>query len=317
MQAPLHREAGPVSLVLVAHEAHPQYRLIVAANRDEYHHRETLPAAWWEDTPEVFGGRDLEAGGTWLGISRQGHFATITGYRDVKAHRAGLRSRGLIVSDFLAGDAGSMSTLHTLSERPRDHNPFSVLMHDGSALGWCSNRIRGARKLEPGIYGLSNHLLDTPWPKVGSGKSELASLVDSGPVRARNLLAVLDERTEAADKALPHTGVGVDCERWLSPRFVVGRSFGTRSSTLVLVSRDGEVEFVERTFDASGVETATARFTFSIDTGPGRVPPAPERPMVHARERRYATQDFRSAETGEGAGPHGQDVADGSRSAPA
>jgi uncharacterized protein with NRDE domain len=263
-----------VSLVLLAHEVHPRYRLVVAANRDEYHRRETEPAAWWRDAPAVLAGRDLEEGGTWLGITRAGRFAAVTAYRDPKRLRRGLRSRGLIVSDFLEGESGSLETLRALSERPRDHNPFSVLMHDGDALGWGSNRVRGARNLEPGIYGLSNHLLDTPWHKVASGKRELESVLGTDPVRAGDLLALLDSRIPAADRMLPHTGVGADCERWLSPRFVVGQSFGTRAASVLLVSREGTVEFVERRFDVSGVESATARFTFSVecDRSPAAMP---------------------------------------------
>jgi uncharacterized protein with NRDE domain len=265
-----------MSLVLIAHDAHPRYRLIVAANRDEYHRRDTAPAAWGQGGGYVLCGQDHEAGGTWLGMSRGGRVAAITSYRDPKRLREGLRSRGLIVSEFLADDTRSMDTLHALSERPRDYNPFSTLMYDGSILGWCSNRVRGARALGVGIYGLSNHLLDTPWRKVTSGKEELESLLGDATIRARDLLALLDERTPAPDAALPSTGVGVDCERWLSPRFVVGETFGTRASTALLISHEGEVEFVERSFDAQGVEIGTARFTFCIE-GHGAGTHAPER----------------------------------------
>ncbi len=254
-----------MSLVLVAHDAHPRYSLIVAANRDDYHRRDLLPAAWWEDAPQIYASRDPETGGAWLGITRDGRFAAITQYRDPKKERDDLPSRELIVSEFLTDSSGSVETLRSLSARPREDNPFTVLMHDGTALGWCSSRVRGARRLDPGVYGLSNHLLGTPWHKVTSGTRELETLLKSDAVSARELLALLDERSEGPPETLPRTGVGEDRERWLSPRFVVGYFYGTRTSTALLVSRDGEVEIVERNFDPQGVEIATVRSTFSLE----------------------------------------------------
>lgn len=254
-----------MSLVLVAYDIHPRYRLVAACNRDEFHFRDTSPAAWWDDTPDVLAGRDLDSGGSWFGIRRDGRFAAITGYRDPKSTCEGRRSRGLIVSDFLQGESSTDDSLSPLGVRSRDYNPFSVMMYDGQVLGWCSNRVRGTRRLGAGIYGLSNHLLNTPWHKVASGKSELKQLLSEDPIHARHLLSLLDARSEAMDECLPRTGVGEDCERWLSPRFVVGETFGTRASTVLLVSHDGEAELVERRFDAQGIEIATARYTFAIE----------------------------------------------------
>ena len=254
-----------MSLVLVAHDAHPRYSLIVAANRDDFHRRELLPAAWWDDAPQVLASRDPETGGAWLGITREGRFAAITQYRDPKKERDDLPSPELIVSDYLTGTASGMETLRTLSARPRQDNPFTILVHDGTVLAWGSSRVRGARRLEPGVYGLSNHLLGTPWHKVKSGTSELRALLDADAVSARDLLALLDERSEGPPETLPRTGVGEERERWLSPRFVVGYFYGTRTSTVLLVSRAGEVEVVERNFDPQGVEIATERSTFSIE----------------------------------------------------
>ena len=254
-----------MSLVLVAHDAHPRYSLIVAANREEFHRRDLLPAAWWEDAPDVYASLDPETGGAWLGVTREGRFAAITQYRDPKKARPDLPSRELIVSEFLTSGAGSLETLRTLSARPRDDNPFTVLMHDGAVLGWCSNRVRGARRLEAGVYGLSNHLLGTPWHKVKTGTRDLKALLDSDTVGARDLLSLLDERSEGPPESLPQTGIGEERERWLSPRFVVGHSYGTRSSTAILVSRDGEVEVVERNFDHNGVAIATERVTFPLE----------------------------------------------------
>ena len=274
-----------MSLILIAFNAHSRLRLVVAANRDEFHRRDTAQACWWPDAPDVLAGRDYEEGGTWLGVTRRGRVAAIAGYRDPKRQRAGLRSRGLLVSDCLAGEAGTMDALRGLVARPRLHNPFSALMYDGAELGWCSNRVLGAHRLKPGIYGLSNHLLDTPWHKVASGKAELASLIDADTVGARHLLALLSDRTPGPADCLPRTGVGDDCEHWLSPRFVVGQTFGTRCSTVVLMTHDGEVEFVERSFDVAGSEIATVRFTFTVERDARwreRAAPAPPEPATHS-----------------------------------
>ena len=188
-------------LIYVAWRRHPRYRLVVAANRDEYHARPAAPAHWWEDAPGVLAGRDLEAGGTWMGITRGGRFAAVTNYRDsVKSvpgtgrgatASAGAPSRGALVGAFLSGDESAPAYLDRVAREGHRYNGFSLLAMDGETLAFASNRARGVTLLEPGVFGLSNHLLDTPWPKVTSGKAEMERLVAGPDVRVPDLLALL------------------------------------------------------------------------------------------------------------------------------
>jgi uncharacterized protein with NRDE domain len=250
-------------LILVAHRAHPEYRLVVAANRDEWFGRPTAPAGFWADAPEVFAGRDLEQQGTWLGITTAGRFAAITNFRDPGRQRADAPSRGRLVSDFLRSDTAPLAYLEGLRPDAATYNGFSLLVGDAASLGFFSNREGEIRDLAPGVYGLSNSLLDVPWPKVRVGKAGLARRLDDG-VDPDGLLALLDDRSVAPDVELPETGVGVERERELSPLRVLAGGYGTRSSTALLVRVDGEVSVAERSFDASGREGATVRERFAI-----------------------------------------------------
>ena len=251
-------------LILLAFRAAPQHELVVAANRDEWFRRPTAAARFWDDHPDVFAGRDLEQGGTWLGVARRGRFAALTNYRDPPAHRPGAPSRGALVADFLAGDANAMAFLQALRATADRYNGFGLLAWDGETLGYMSSQNGHVRALAPGVYGLSNHLLDTAWPKVREGKRRLAEAV-SRPFETPELLALLDNTDEARDEDLPHTGVGLDWERRLSPIRIVAGAYGTRSSTGLTVARDGRIEFVERTFDATGAATGTVVECFNLE----------------------------------------------------
>jgi uncharacterized protein with NRDE domain len=252
-------------LVLFAHRAHPAYRLVVAANRDEWFGRPTAPAAFWADAPDLLAGRDLEANGTWMGITRSGRFAALTNFRDPAANRAGAPSRGALVRDFLAGDTSAADYLRGLAPNADVYNPFSLLVGDVSSLLYFSNRRREIVPLEPGIYGLSNELLDVPWPKVREGKARLAARLNGGGLEPDSLLEMLADSRPAPDDDLPRTGVSLEWERSLSALRIRTPDYGTRSSTVLLVSVDGGVTFVERSFDASGIETGTVRHRFSLE----------------------------------------------------
>ena len=252
-------------LILFAHRAHPAYPLVVAANRDEWFTRPTLPAAFWPDAPQVFAGRDLEQRGTWLGVTRRGRFAALTNFRDPGSNRAEAPSRGALVSEFLRADISPRRYLEGLRGEAARYNGFSLLASDGGSLAYLSNREGEIRELEPGVYGLSNSLLDVPWPKVRSGKARLAAALDHGP-DPEALLALLDDTEVAVDDALPSTGVGRDWERRLSSLRIVGDGYGTRSSTALVVGVDGDVSFVERSFDEGGGEAGVVRERFSLDT---------------------------------------------------
>ena len=240
-------------LVLLARDAHPDYRLIIAANRDEFYDRPTAPAARWPDAPAVLGGRDLQAGGTWLGIDRSGRFAAVTNYRQGRREAAAPRSRGLLVSEFLLNTGDPRRYVERVAAEADLYNGFNLLAGDAGELLYFSNRGGPPRALEPGIYGLSNHLLDTPWPKVTATKGALEELLTRDPAELiPRLFDLLSDQGQAEDHLLPRTGVSLEWERLLSAAFIVSKGYGTRSSTVILVGPDGRIVFEERTFFAGG-----------------------------------------------------------------
>ncbi|MGN6392453.1 MAG: NRDE family protein [Gemmatimonadales bacterium] len=240
-------------LILVALDSHPDYALVVAANRDEFYDRPTAVASFWPDHPRILGGRDLKAGGTWLGIDRRGRFAAVTNFRQGTRESPAPRSRGLLVSDYLTGETVSRAYIARVEHDAALYNGFNLLVGDARALHYYSNREGRPRTLGRGIYGLSNHLLDTAWPKVTASKTALsAALGGSGAELMPNLFALLADPRPAADEHLPTTGIGLDWERLLSAAFIATEDYGTRSSTVVLVGRDEKVMFAERTFGPGG-----------------------------------------------------------------
>src|SRR6185437_1247979 len=253
-------------LILLAWDSHPDYSLIVAANRDEFYDRPTALAAFWSDAPSVLGGRDLRAGGTWLGIDRRGRFAAVTNYRQGQREPAAAHSRGRLVSDFLTMEFPPREYLRQLVEQEADRfNGFNLMVGDARQLLYFSNREGHQRTLKPGIYGLSNHLLDSPWPKVTSGKTALGALVQrGGPGLTAGLFALLSDRSQAAEEFLPDTGISKEWERLLSAAFISSEEYGTRSSTVVLIGRDGRVVFTEQSFGPGGKSGEQVRFEFII-----------------------------------------------------
>ena len=250
-------------LVLIALDSHPDYSLILAANRDEFYDRPTAPAAFWVDAPSVLAGRDLKASGTWLGIDRHGRFAAVTNYRQGQRESAAARSRGSLVSDFLTRDVGALEHVERARKEADLYNGFNLIAGDPWGVFYFSNRQGRVRHLAPGVYGLSNHLLDTPWPKVAATKSAFGALLNDGaPELTAELFALLSDRNRPADALLPSTGVAPEWERLLSSAFIASDDYGTRSSTVVLIGRDGSMVFVERSFGPRGVAGAETRFQF-------------------------------------------------------
>ena len=238
-------------LIVLAWRTHPDYPLVVAANRDEFLARASAPAEFWPDAPEILAGRDLEAGGTWLGVSREQRFAALTNYREGGKQSVGARSRGALVADFLSGKTSPVAYLTQVAATAADYNGFNLFVADGADLGYYSNRGDGqVRWLQPGFYGLSNHLIDTPWPKLASAKASFAAAL-SGLPAAAPFFDLLADQEIVADAHLPETGVPVDWERILSAVFVRSASYGTRASTLLLRRRDGRSTLIERSFDAN------------------------------------------------------------------
>jgi len=251
-------------LILFAWKMHETYPLILAANRDEFYERPSAPAAFWADAPDLLAGRDLKAGGTWLGITRNGRLAAITNYRDPASLKKEAPSRGHLVSDYLRGRESPDEYLQRLDPRAGRYNGFSLLVGDRSELFYYSNRGEASR-LAPGIHGMSNHLLDTPWPKVNRGKQTLERLLagDRNP-SPEALLDLLASRSRPPDDQLPDTGVGLEWERILSPLFIESPTYGTRCSTVLLIDRQGVVTFVERVFNGGSEPRVTSRFDFRI-----------------------------------------------------
>lgn len=248
-------------LILVAWQVHPDYPLVVAANRDEFFARPTAAAGFWPDAPQILAGRDLEAGGTWMGITRSGRFAALTNYRDPAQNRPGAPSRGRLAANFLSGSESPGAYCERIAPAGQQCNGFNLLAGDGTSLWWSSNMSGEARALEPGVYGVSNHLLDTPWPKVGAGKTALAGAIDRLP-DDEALFALLQDDGIHPDAHLPHTGVPLDWERLLSSAFVKSPGYGTRSSTVLSTDRDGWTVFDEQTWLPGAQRGQRLRYRF-------------------------------------------------------
>jgi uncharacterized protein with NRDE domain len=264
--AEVDREESRMCLLLMAIRAHPRYKAIFAANRDEFYDRPTAQAAFWADAPQVLAGRDLRAGGTWMGITRSGRIAAVTNYRDPLTHRAEALSRGHLVSEYLRGKETPQSYIERLAERWHQYNGFNLVLGDREALFWCSNRAAKEMALGPGIYGLSNRLLDTSWPKTERGKAGLKDLVDEeAELNPEGIFALLSDRREAEEASLPDTGVGLPLERVLSPIFIASPGYGTRSSTILVVDQGNRVTFLERTFPTVSARPDTVKYEFQIE----------------------------------------------------
>jgi uncharacterized protein with NRDE domain len=252
-------------LILLAWRAHRDYPLIFAGNRDEAYERPSAPADFWEDDAEIYGGRDLEQGGTWLGLRRNGRFAAVTNYRDGPARKPAPKSRGHLTSGYLRGSDAPDAYLAKIAPDAGLYGGFTLLVGDGERLFSLSNRGGGIEPLPAGVHGLSNHLLNTPWPKIVHGKRRLSDLLGAGeePL-VQGLFEALADRTVAGEAELPDTGVGAARERELSPAFIAGERYGTRASTVVLVDRAGAASFIERRFGALGAPLGESARRFSL-----------------------------------------------------
>lgn len=254
--------------IVLSYRQHPRYRLVLATNRDEFYARPTAPAAFWHDAPSVLAGRDLQGGGTWLGVTRAGRMAALTNVREPGRHTADAPTRGALVADFLTGTMEPQAYLGAVRRKADRYNGFNLLLGDTHHLFYFGNRAAGARMLEPGLYGLSNHVLDTPWPKIERGKTALAVALRTDVVDPETLFAFLADPTQAPDEALPDTGVGLDWERLLSPLFIESPAYGTRVSTVILIDYEGHVTFAERAYTphADGQPPVTRCFDFEIES---------------------------------------------------
>ncbi len=250
-------------LVVFAWQAHPQYRLILAGNRDESHQRPTQDAHWWPDKESILAGRDLQAGGTWLAMSKSGRFATVTNFRERPGRKAMFESRGTLVTAFVAGSQSLREFESSISNK--DYAGFSLLLSDGESMFYLSNRDDLEANVAPGIYGLSNASLDTPWSKVVRAKACLESLIENDAVNETELLRLLSDRTPAAVDDVAADDLPFEIARALTAPFIMAPDYGTRSSTTVLWGNDDVVEFSERRFDPAGRTTGDSRFRFVLE----------------------------------------------------
>lgn len=235
-------------LILFSYMNHPDYKLVLASNRDEFYNRPTQPLDFWDDSSKILAGRDQQSRGTWLGVSDAGKIAAITNYRDPSTLKAQAPSRGVLVSGFLDSRLGPLDYLESIEGTAPSYNGFNLLVGDTRGLYYYSNMGRGIRALTPGTYGLSNAFLDTSWPKVDTGKREFDRIIHEGHGGfSERLFDVLMDTSLPADHTLPETGVGLAWERMLAPLFISSETYGTRSSALVLVDRQNQVTFIERT----------------------------------------------------------------------
>jgi uncharacterized protein with NRDE domain len=254
-------------LILFAIDQHARYPLIIAANRDESYHRPTARLAFWADAPNVAAGRDLEGGGTWLGITRQGRWAALTNYRQAGSYRQGAPSRGRLVSDYLLTQLPPEAYVESIRANTAQYNGFSLLVGFGTDVHYLSNRAENYQRVMPGSHGLSNHLLDTPWPKVADGRRLLQALPDLPAAPLTDiLLQALQNHRIPPDSALPDTGVGIPGERILSPTFIVSERYGTRATTVILVDRDGAVSIVEHSFGVLGKPLGSSSLQFVLES---------------------------------------------------
>lgn len=250
-------------LILFSYRVHPRWPLVIAANRDEFHQRPTAAAHFWPPAPQLLAGRDLQAGGTWMGITRQGRFAAVTNYRDPAQQADYPHSRGALPSDFLTGNLSAEDYLVTIDRQHDQFAGFNLLLGSVANLFFYSNQQRSIMRLSPGIYGLSNGRLDEAWPKVIDGKKQLATIIEAG-CHTDQVIRLLNDRTLAEDDVLPSTGIDVGMEKILSAKFIDTETYGTRSSTVITVDDQQHLCFTEQSYDAAGQHMERKSFQFNL-----------------------------------------------------
>ena len=252
-------------LIFISINNHPTYKLIIAANRDEFYNRKTAAADFWEDKPQILGGRDLEASGTWMAMTKTGRIGMITNYRDPQNINPSAPSRGELVSNYLENGVQGLSYLNSIESKAKEYNGFNLIVGTQDELWYLSNYKNGIDKLEPGLYGLSNHLLETLWPKIIRGKEKLAPLLKERIIDAKNVFEILYDGEQAMDENLPNTGIGLEKERMLSSMFIKSPNYGSRCSTVVLIDHRNQVQLTERVYDLASFDYTTRDFNFRLE----------------------------------------------------
>ncbi len=256
-------------LILFSYQTHPDYWLMLAANRDEFYDRPTATLDYWIDYPDVLAGRDLKGNGSWLGVTRSGRIAAITNYREPATIKQDAPSRGILIRDYLIGNRSPQQYLEQVGGIGHRYNGFNLIAGDTNGLFYTSNRSGGVQHLKPGFYGISNHLIDTPWPKLKRGKAMLeGQLNGEEEIDIKKIFRILADRSQPDDAELPDTGVGLEWERILSPMFITSPDYGTRCSSIVLFDTAGNITMLERSFirTADQIKTEkTGQYRFKVN----------------------------------------------------
>jgi len=252
-------------LLLISYKNHPKYKLIIAANRDEFYQRPALPAHFWEQEKELLAGKDMEAGGTWLGLTAHGKFSAITNYRDMKNIKPKAPTRGKLVTDFLLNNISPPDYGDLLKENAGLYNGYNLIFGDEENLNYFSNQTKALVELVPGIYGLSNHLLDSPWYKVEKSKKSFSEALNRENISDEILFEILSDTSTPPDDLLPETGLKLEIERAVSPIFVATPSYGTRSSTVILIDNKNQARFIEKSLNTSSGKWIKSSFEFELE----------------------------------------------------
>jgi uncharacterized protein with NRDE domain len=285
-------------LLVIAWQSHSRYRLVVAANRDEFHERPTAPMAKWPLPNDILAGRDLRANGTWLALDRRRRFGVVTNFRDLQRPRPGAPSRGALIPSYLGGSAGAGEFLAAIAPQSQAYSGFNLLLADADSLWYACNRMDLAvppatrpeppsgiaaqavnplwRSLPPGVYGLSNQFLDTPWPKLRRVRKRFEAWLGQTTASTEDLFAMLDDRTTVdSDEDLPRTGLTPDWERILSAPFVLNPDYGTRCSSVLLLEHSDAFTLIERRFERDGRQSGESKWALQAGDWPrGPAPPA-------------------------------------------
>ena len=251
-------------LIVFAYKYHSNYKLIIGANRDEFYNRPATKAHFWKNYSDILAGQDLVAKGTWMGVSRNGKLSLITNYRDIKNIKPNAPSRGHLVSDYLKKDVNPKDYLEQLDSIGHVYNGFNLILGNQDDLWYYSNQKRKIYRLGTGLYGLSNALLDTSWPKVDNGKQKLEVLIAKNNITAEAIFDALFDDETAADKDLPETGLDYEQEKAISSMFIKTGGYGTRCSTVLLIDNENNLTFIERTFNLQDFSFQSKSFEFSI-----------------------------------------------------
>lgn len=254
-------------IIFFAYKSCPQYKLVFAANRDEFYKRPTENARFWSDYPDVLAGRDLEQNGTWMGISKNGEFSAITNYRDFSLLIDNALSRGNLVKDFLVKRRSPKTYMEKVKLQNHKYNPFNLLVGNISSLYYYSNVEDEIKELKPGIYGLSNSLLDTLWPKLIRGKKAFREIINSqAKIKPEELYSILFDSWAPKDEELSNTGIGLEWERVLSSIFIESPDYGTRAATVLLIDNKNHVTFIEKSLVNSDTkEWKQVKYEFDIE----------------------------------------------------